>query len=115
MASYRVQERLVEPERPEEPRRPVAPGGLAEHLVRLTEAMEKSHLAEYATLVQNPWRLVWINFLAGTARGLGMAFGFTVLAALVVRLLTSRLISQMPLLGQWVAELVRLVNLNLGS
>ncbi|MCG0238387.1 MAG: DUF5665 domain-containing protein [Firmicutes bacterium] len=92
-----------------------AEAGLAEQVARLTEAMEKAHLAEYVALVRDPWRLVWVNFLAGSARGLGMAFGFTALAALVLRLVTSRFVQQMPVLGQWVAELVRLVQLNLGQ
>lgn len=44
-------------------------------LDKLAIFSEKTRLAEYVLLMQNPKRLVWLNFLAGTARGVGLVVG----------------------------------------
>lgn len=55
---------------------------------KIAEQVEKSGIAEYVELVKRPRRLIYVNFIAGLARGLGMAIGFTVLGALVIYLLS---------------------------
>jgi hypothetical protein len=39
--------------------------------------LERMRLAEYIQLFNRPWRLMWLNFLAGLARGVGIAVGGT--------------------------------------
>jgi len=46
----------------------------------LAEFLERARLQEYREMVLiSPWRIIWVNFLAGLARGLGMVIGATVL------------------------------------
>ncbi|MEW6724853.1 MAG: DUF5665 domain-containing protein [Bacillota bacterium] len=71
--------------------------------------MEKMKLAEYVKLLDHPWRLLWINFLAGVARGFGTAIGFTLLAALFLYLVQRAFILNLPIIGHFIAELVRIV------
>ena len=85
---------------------------LAAKLDRLALYMEKMKLAEYVHLLENIPRLLWINFISGLARGLGMAVGFTLLGALVVYILTKMV--NLPLIGAFVAEIVRIVQYQLG-
>lgn len=92
------------------------PGGnasLEERLARLTWAIEKMNLAEYTALLRSPWRLVFVNFVAGAARGLGMAIGFTLLGALVLYVLQSTMVRNLPWIGQFIADIVKLVQLHL--
>lgn len=71
--------------------------------------LERMRLAEYIALFNRPWRLMWLNFIAGLARGVGIAIGGTLLAALVIFLLNELAILNLPLIGDFIAELVRIV------
>lgn len=81
-------------------------------LVRLEEmaaAMEKYQLAEYLEMTRRPARMLWINFFAGLARGMGMAIGFTLLGALVVYILQKVVVLNLPLISNFIAEIVKMV------
>lgn len=87
---------------------------LKEKVEELAIAMEKMKLAEYVALLKRPYRLMYINFLAGIARGLGMAIGFTILGALLLLILQRIVLLNLPGISQFIATIVRLVQLNLG-
>ena len=61
----------------------------------VAEFLERARLREYREMVLiSPWRIIWVNFLAGLARGLGMVIGATVLVyilALVLGFLMNKL------------------------
>lgn len=79
----------------------------------MTEAIEKASLAEYVEMVRRPWRTMWLHFLAGVARGLGMAVGFTILGAIVIYSLQHVVVGRLPVIGSALADLVRLIQLEL--
>lgn len=89
------------------------PATLSQRIEKLSFAIEKMNLAEYTTLLQNPWRLLWVNFLAGSARGLGLGIGFAVLSAAVLYILQGLMLANLPVVGDYVATIVRLVEQNL--
>jgi hypothetical protein len=75
--------------------------------------LERANFAEFMQLVQNPVRLIFLNFISGLARGFGIAIGLTIVASLF-GIFLSRLASlNLPIIGKFIAELVRIVNLNL--
>lgn len=86
---------------------------LRERMEKLTFAIEKMNLAEYTELLRNPWRLLWVNFLAGSARGLGLGVGFAILSAGVIYLMRGLMRANLPVIGDYIATIVRLVELNL--
>lgn len=86
---------------------------LVARVEKLTFAMEKMNLAEYTTLLQNPWRLIWVNFIAGSARGLGIGFGFAVLTALLLYIMRGLMMANLPVIGDLIATIVRLVEQDL--
>ncbi len=73
-------------------------------------AMEKMKLAEYVEYLHNTRKMLMINLMAGVARGLGMAIGFTVLGAVVLYLLQKIVLLNLPLIGNFIAEIVEMVN-----
>jgi len=77
--------------------------------------MEKMKLAEYVQLLDHPWRLMYINFIAGLARGVGIAIGFTILGAMVLYFLRILVMLNLPLIGNFIAEIVRMVQLKVGT
>lgn len=87
-----------------------------EHRVReLAVNMEKMKLAEYVDLLENPYKLLFINFISGIARGLGIAIGFAILGAILVVVLQRLVALNLPLIGDFIADLVRIVMMQLGT
>ncbi|HZK43654.1 MAG TPA: DUF5665 domain-containing protein [Syntrophomonadaceae bacterium] len=83
----------------------------------LSSNMERMRLAEYIKMLENPGRLVYTNFLIGLARGFGAAIGFTLLAAVVIYVLQKFMLLNLPILGEFIASLVAIVQsqLNVGG
>jgi hypothetical protein len=75
--------------------------------------MEKMKLAEYINLLNRPWRLIYINFISGLARGLGIAVGFTILGALLLIVLKRLVVLNLPGVSSFIAQIIRLVQLQL--
>jgi len=88
---------------------------LRDRVADLAVKMEKMKLAEYIQLLDNPWRLMYINFIAGLARGVGIAIGFTILGAIVLYFLKILVILNLPWIGGFIAEIVRMVQLKVGT
>jgi 3-methyladenine DNA glycosylase/8-oxoguanine DNA glycosylase len=85
---------------------------LKDQMERLARALEENRIAEYVSLQQNAGRLIYLNFLAGVARGLGMAVGFTLVGALVIYIL--RQMVSIPVIGTFIAQIVDIVTTQLG-
>ncbi|MDK2918310.1 MAG: hypothetical protein PWQ37_1043 [Candidatus Petromonas sp.] len=80
---------------------------LENKLDSLSMTLEKIKISEYTEIINNPKRLLFVNFIGGLARGLGMAIGFTLLAAVVVYLI--RQMVDLPLIGKYIAELLNII------
>lgn len=89
-----------------------ATGSLQMQVDRLATSLDKARLAEYVELQTNTRRLLYLNFLAGVARGFGMAVGFTLVGALLLYLL--RQMVSIPVLGSFIAQIVDIVTMQLG-
>ncbi len=81
----------------------------------LSQILEKMRLADYIAYLNRPGRLLLINFTVGMVRGLGAAIGATVLAGLIIMLLKWLGLLNLPLIGNIIAELVRIVNSRIGG
>lgn len=93
--------------------KPLPTLGETELLGKISLQLEKAKLGDYITLMQNPFRMISLNFFAGLARGFGFAFGFTILGAIVLYFLQRLLVLNIPVVGGIVTEIVKLVKLNI--
>lgn len=82
---------------------------LAGQLDELSRNMEKFNLADYLSLLNKPGRYLMLNFLGGLSRGFGIALGFTILGALALWILQRLVLLNLPLIGDFIADLVRIV------
>ncbi|MCL5981755.1 MAG: DUF5665 domain-containing protein [Firmicutes bacterium] len=96
---------MAEPSRPDE----ALLSRLYQQVSRLLQEIDKFNMAEYMELLNNPRRFFWLNFLGGLARGLGAALGATILAAFAIYILQRVVVLNVPLIGGFVAEIVRIV------
>ena len=82
---------------------------LEEKISKLAYTLEKAQISDYVSLLENPKRLLYLNFLTGVSRGLGMAVGFTLLGALVLYILQEIVVLNLPLISDFIADIVRMV------
>lgn len=90
---------------------------VAHLLLRLSanvlEGWHKYGIVEYAEFFKRPGRVVWVNLLGGIARGVGIAIGFTLVAALLIWFLTRLAALNLPVIGHFIADLTRIVQYEL--
>ncbi|WP_138493425.1 DUF5665 domain-containing protein [Paenibacillus pinistramenti] len=77
--------------------------------VWLANELEKSRIADYTQLLHKPFRLIMLNLISGIARGVGYAIGLTFFAATIIYLLQALGALNLPIIGDYIADLVRIV------
>ncbi|NLH88187.1 MAG: hypothetical protein GX460_08355 [Firmicutes bacterium] len=78
-------------------------------IIQLSRRLEDASVAEYVEFMRNPRRVVWSNFLAGVARGFGIAIGASVLTALFLYALSVIISLNIPIIGNLIARIVKIV------
>lgn len=73
------------------------------------ERLERLRLPEYVRYLEDRRRFLLMQFLGGVARGLGMAVGFTILGAVLVMVLQGLAQRNLPVIGDFLAEIVQIV------
>lgn len=84
-------------------------------LERMIQRMEALHLDAFLRHVHDWRRRLLFDFLSGIARGIGFSIGFSILGALLLYLLRNIALSNLPVIGEFLAQLVRIVENNLGA
>lgn len=84
---------------------------LTKKIELLSRKMDNMRVAEYVELLNNPRKLLVMNFLLGIVRGIGMGIGFTLLTALFVYLLVYVLRGwvDLPYIGRIIADLIDII------
>lgn len=86
---------------------------LNNNIKTLSGNIEKLRLGEYIEFLNKPYRVFYSNFMWGLSRGLGMAVGFTILGAIVLYTLKILVSLNLPLIGNFIADIVKIVQENL--
>ena len=84
-------------------------------LENLSCRLELMHLDAFLRYVHDWRKRLFFDFLSGIARGIGFSIGFSVLGALLLYLLRNMALSNLPVIGEFLAQLVRIVENNLGT
>jgi hypothetical protein len=78
---------------------------LDEHIA----VLERMHLPDYIRYLEDHRRFYRMHFLGGIVRGVGSAIGFTILGAALVWLLQDLAQRNLPVIGDFLAQIVDLV------
>lgn len=76
----------------------------------LNKLMVKYNIEGIFDLLSRPGRLVYLNFMAGMARGFGIAVGLTLVSAIFLAILAKVASLNLPIISNFIARIVRLVN-----
>ena len=77
--------------------------------------MEKFKLVDYVYYLEHPRKMLLANFVGGLSRGFGMAIGFTLLGAIAIYVLQVVVRWKLPLIGQFITEIVKIVQENIAK
>lgn len=84
-----------------------------QRLELIAQRMEHMHIDAYLRYVHNWRRRLTMDFLSGIVRGIGFSIGFSILGALLIYILRNIALANLPVIGRFLAELVRIVENNL--
>ncbi len=82
-------------------------------LMEISLKLEKLEIAEYINLLNDPKRYLFLSFISGIVRGLGMAIGFILLGAVMIYILGRLAVMNIPIIGDYITEIVRIVQTQL--
>jgi hypothetical protein len=86
---------------------------LNEKVNTIAANMEKTQIADYVQLMNSPRKLIIKNVLAGVARGVGIAIGFTIFTTTILYILRKLGALNLPIIGDYIADIVRIVQAQL--
>lgn len=82
---------------------------LESRIEKIALLLEKAKIGDYVNIMTRPKTLLLNNFIGGLARGFGTAIGFTILGAIVLYLMRQAVLLNLPFIGGFIAEIVKIV------
>lgn len=80
-----------------------------EQIDQLIKRLDSSGIAEYIKLSQKTWKILWLNFLSGVARGLGFTAGTALVLAIVYKILSRIISMNIPYITEWLQDIVVMI------
>lgn len=77
------------------------------HLSSIEKLFLQYNLRDVFMTMTNPKRLLWLNFVAGVARGLGLTVGTAIVLAILFFILKSFV--SLPIIGEYINDLIDLI------
>lgn len=86
---------------------------LNKNIDKLNNALSESNLIELLYILGRKSEIIKRNFLAGIFRGVGIGIGVTIVSAMIILLLQRVVRWNLPIIGQYLADIVDIVQKNL--
>lgn len=77
---------------------------------RLSLLLEKSRFSDYVLMMSKTKQLMYKQFLAGIARGVGYGIGFLILGAIAIYILQAVASWGVPYIGDFIADILQYIN-----
>lgn len=78
---------------------------LGKKLDELLEVLNEKNINKFMEIIISPRKLFWRNFIAGIAKGIGVAIGFSILGAILIYLLRYIVMLNLPVIGAFLREI----------
>ena len=79
---------------------------------KINDIFEKSNSRESFYVLGNKKEIFLRNFVAGIARGIGMGIGITFITALLIYILQKIILLNIPIIGEYITDIVDIVEKN---
>lgn len=74
-------------------------------LEKLADRLERMRFGDYVTNLNKTSRIVWINLMAGIARGVGLTIGATLVIAIIFKIISAVISMNVPYLSPMMQEI----------
>jgi len=71
--------------------------------------LSDKNFSRFVELIASPKKIFWRSFLAGIARGIGTAIGFSILGAILIYVLRYIVMLNLPVIGAFVKDIWEIV------
>ena len=105
----------LSPEEEQEEKTAAGEAGLHEKIDRLLVGLQKSDISTYVALYHHPLKLFGMNIWMGIGRGIGYLIGFAIGGTILVYILNQIVEINLPIIGDFIAEVVAIVQMQLGE
>lgn len=79
----------------------------------INEKLDKSGIVEISYIMGNKKEIIKRNLLAGVSRGVGIGIGVTIISAVLIYFLQKLIKLNIPVIGDYIADIVGIVQKNL--
>lgn len=79
----------------------------------INEKLERTRIMEISYIMGSKREIIKRNLLAGISRGVGLGIGITIISALIIYLLRKLIMLNIPILGEYIADIVAIVQKSL--
>ena len=73
-------------------------------LEKLADRLERMRLGDYVTNLNKTSRVVWLNFVSGIARGVGLTIGATLVIAIIFKIISALVSMNVPYLSDMMKD-----------
>ena len=80
-----------------------------EKIDKINKTLEKSNLIEFSYIMGSKKEILKRNLIAGISRGVGIGIGITIVTALIIYLLRKLIMLNIPVIGDYIADIVEIV------
>ena len=84
---------------------------LSKQINKLIYQLDKSRIAELSELIGNWKQIIIKNFFSGIFKGVGIGIGFTIITAILVYILQKIVKLNIPIIGQYISDIVEIVEI----
>ncbi len=85
---------------------------LNKQVEELNKTMELANVREIMYILGNKKKMFFRNVLAGIGRGIGIGIGVTIMTAVIVYALQKIVTLNIPIIGQYISDIVEIVEKN---
>lgn len=78
-------------------------------LEKIAHHIEKIRMGDYIEMMARPRRIIWVNFLGGVSRGVGLTVGATLVIAVLFKIISAVIAMNIPYLTDMLQEVVQIV------
>lgn len=74
----------------------------------ILKIMEKGEISRVIKVFSDPGKLFWKYFLLGIAKGVGMAFGFSIIGAFIIYILKEVIVFNIPVISEILSNIIKM-------
>lgn len=75
----------------------------------LAKRLENSGVAEYVKLSQRTWKILWLNFISGVAKGLGFTLGTSIVLAIAYQAISHVISMNIPYITETLRQFTEII------